>query len=231
MDYTVMMPAAGSGTRMGAGHNKLFLELEGKSILGHTLSVFERDPWCKGIILAVKESERAVIEQIIDAAQITKVNGLPEGGDERQHSVAACLATHTDGGIVLVHDAARPFIAQHVIHELAETAFNTGAAVAGVKAKDTMKYVEDGIIVETADRDRLWVIQTPQAFRYEVIEQVSRRAIEESFLGTDEAMLAERAGYEVRIVESTYDNIKMTTPEDLAYGGYLLKKRHEETIE
>lgn len=230
MDYTVMMPAAGSGARMGAGHNKLFLELERETILAHTLSVFEKDPWCIGIILAVKESERKEIERIIDTAHITKVKGLPEGGTERQHSVAACMATHADEGIVLVHDAARPFIAQRVIHELVEIASESGAAVAGVKAKDTMKYVEDGIIVETADRDRLWVIQTPQAFRYEVLEHVSRLATEDSFLGTDESMLAERAGYEVRVVESTYDNIKMTTPEDLAYGGYLLKKR-EETIE
>ena len=231
MDYTVMMPAAGSGTRMGAGHNKLFLEIEGKTILAHTLSVFQQDPWCNGIILAVKESERSLIEQIISVGQITKVKRLPEGGTERQHSVAACLTSHTSGGIVLVHDAARPFIAQRVIHELVETAFESGAAVAGVKAKDTMKYVEDGVIVETADRERLWVIQTPQAFQYEVLEKVSRLAKEQSFLGTDEAMLAERAGQNVRIVESTYDNIKMTTPEDLAYGEFLLKKRNEETIE
>ncbi|WP_432353430.1 2-C-methyl-D-erythritol 4-phosphate cytidylyltransferase [Sporosarcina sp. A2] len=230
MDYTVMMPAAGSGTRMGAGHNKLFLELNGKTILAHTLVVFQQDPWCTGIILAIKEDERAKIEMIIEQEQITKIRALPEGGSERQHSVKACLAAHQSGGIVLVHDAARPFIAKQVIHELATCALLHGAAVAGVKAKDTMKYVTDGIIEETADRERLWVIQTPQAFRYEILEEASLRAEKERFLGTDEAMLAEHAGYEVRIVESTYDNIKMTTPEDLAYGGYLLKKRLEETI-
>lgn len=230
MDYTVMMPAAGSGTRMGAGHNKLFLELEGKSILAHTLAVFQQDPWCTGIILAVKESERPTIETIIQQGQITKICALPEGGNERQHSVKACLTAHKTGGIVLVHDAARPFIQQDVIHELVMSASRHGSAVAGVKVKDTMKYVKDGIIEETADRERLWVIQTPQAFRCEVLEESSRKAEKENFLGTDEAMLAEHAGYEVRIVESTYDNIKMTTPEDLAYGGYLLKKRLEETI-
>ncbi|MGG0643981.1 2-C-methyl-D-erythritol 4-phosphate cytidylyltransferase [Sporosarcina gallistercoris] len=230
MDYTVMMPAAGSGTRMGAGHNKLFLELEGKSILAHTLAVFQQDPWCTGIILAVKETERPTIETIIQQGQITKISALPEGGTERQHSVRACLASHKTGGIVLVHDAARPFIQQDVIHDLVMSASQHGAAVAGVKVKDTMKYVKDGIIEETADRERLWVIQTPQAFRYEVLEESSRKAENDNFLGTDEAMLAEHAGYEVRIVESTYDNIKMTTPEDLAYGGYLLKKRLEETI-
>lgn len=230
MNYTVMMPAAGSGTRMGAGYNKLFLELDGKTILAHTLSVFEQDPWCGGIILAVKDYERSKIEKIIKIEQITKVKALPEGGTERQHSVAACLAAHKTGGVVLVHDAARPFIAQHVIHKLADSAHEFGAAVAGVKAKDTMKYVKDGIIEETADRNRLWVIQTPQAFRYELLEQASRNAERAGFLGTDEAMLVEHDGKEVRIVESTYDNIKMTTPEDLAYGEYLLKKRLEETV-
>lgn len=230
MDYTVMMPAAGSGTRMGAGHNKLFLELEGKTILAHTLAVFQQDPWCTGIILAVKETERATIETIIQQEQITKIRALPEGGTERQHSVKACLTSHQNDGIVLVHDAARPFIKQDVIHDLVISASRHGGAVAGVKAKDTMKYVNNGVIEETADRERLWVIQTPQAFRYEVLKDASQKAEQESFLGTDEAMLAEHAGYEVRIVESTYDNIKMTTPEDLAYGGYLLKKRLEETV-
>ncbi|WOV85951.1 2-C-methyl-D-erythritol 4-phosphate cytidylyltransferase [Sporosarcina jeotgali] len=230
MDYTVMMPAAGSGTRMGAGHNKLFLELEGKSILAHTLAVFQQDPWCTGIILAVKDSERTKIKTIIQQEQLTKVCALPEGGTERQHSVKACLQASEAGGIVLVHDAARPFIKQNVIHELVINASRHGGAVAGVKAKDTMKYVTDGVIEETADRERLWVIQTPQAFRYEVLKEASQLAEQENFLGTDEAMLAEHAGFEVRIVESTYDNIKMTTPEDLAYGEYLLKKRLEETV-
>ena len=230
MDYTVMMPAAGSGTRMGAGQNKLFLELAGKSILAHTLSVFEKDPSCVGIILAVKEAEREDIESIVIGANITKVKALPEGGNERQHSVAACLAAHEGDGIVLVHDAARPFIAPRVIAELAESAAAHGAAVAGVKAKDTMKYVTDGVIEETADRDRLWVIQTPQAFRFDLLNDASAQAAREGFLGTDEAMLVEHAGHAVRIVESTYDNIKMTTPEDLAYGEYLLKKRLEETV-
>lgn len=230
MDYTVMMPAAGSGTRMGAGQNKLFLELEGKSILAHTLAVFQQDPWCTGIVLAVKETERIAIETIIQREQITKIKALPEGGTERQHSVRACLGTHQTGGIVLVHDAARPFIKQEVIHELVISASQHGGAVAGVKAKDTMKYVKDGIVEETADRERLWIIQTPQAFRYEILEESSTKAENEHFFGTDEAMLAEHAGFEVRIVESTYDNIKMTTPEDLAYGEYLLKKRLEETV-
>ncbi|GKV68464.1 2-C-methyl-D-erythritol 4-phosphate cytidylyltransferase [Sporosarcina sp. NCCP-2716] len=231
MDYTVMMPAAGSGTRMGAGQNKLFLKLAGKTILGHTLTVFEEDPWCAGIILAVKDSERPVIEAIIRDSAITKVKALPAGGAERQDSVAACLEAHQEGGIVLVHDAARPFIARPVIHKLAESAAEHGAAVAGVKAKDTMKYVTDGQVEETADRERLWIIQTPQAFRYELLLDASRKARQEQFLGTDEATLAERAGLPVHVVGSTYDNIKMTTPEDLAYGGYLLKKRLEETME
>lgn len=223
-----MVPAAGSGQRMGAGHNKLFLLLEKKPIFIHTLAVFEEDPACDGIILSVKPTEREEIKSMLKQFGITKVISIVDGGSERQHSVAACIESHVNGGIVLVHDAARPFIRRAVISKLVETAKQHGAAIAGVQAKDTMKFAPLGIVEKTVDRSMLWIVQTPQAFVYELLKEASDRAKVDSFLGTDESMLVERMGHEVHIVESGYDNVKMTTQEDLVFGEILLKRRLEE---
>ena len=225
LNYTVMMPAAGSGQRMGAGYNKLFLKLDDKPILIHTLEVFEGDPTCDGVILAVKPDERMQIQSMLEQFAITKVVAMVDGGGERQDSVAACMEAHDKGGIVLVHDAARPFIRRTIITELVKEADEHGAAIVGVRAKDTMKYAQDGVVEETVNRGRLWIIQTPQAFRYALLKEASDEAQAQSFLGTDESMLVERFGWPVRIVEGTYDNVKMTTQEDLLLGEVLLKRK------
>lgn len=224
MKYTVMIPAAGSGTRMGAGFNKLLLLLKDKPIIIHTLLVFERDESCEAIFLAVKEEERAQFVELLTQYGITKVTRIVTGGSERQQSVMACLEAYEGNGIVLVHDAARPFLRRSVIHELLVTVQEHGAAIAGVRAKDTMKFAPDGIIEETVDREKLWIIQTPQAFHYDVLYEAAKLAEESGFLGTDESMLVERMGGEVRVVESTYDNVKMTTQDDLALGEVLLQR-------
>ncbi len=226
-----MIPAAGSGQRMGAGVNKLFLKLGEKPIFIHTLQAFERDPLCSGIILAVKKEEEEEIQGYLEQFNILKVRSMVEGGSERQYSVDACLEAHTEGGVVLVHDAARPFIKRSVIHDLAKEAKQHGAAIVGVKAKDTMKLAPTGTVEKTMNRDHLWIVQTPQAFRYEVLKEASERAKKDDFLGTDESMLVERIGHPVRIVEGTYDNVKMTTQEDLAIGEILLKRVLQEDEE
>ena len=228
MTYTVMMPAAGSGERMGAGYNKLFLMLGEKPIFIRTLTVFEEDPACAGIILAIKQVEQQEIQSMLDQYGITKVVAIVDGGTERQYSVQACIQAHDHKGIVLVHDAARPFIRRNVIQELVETASKHGAAIAAVQAKDTMKLAPSGIVEKTVDRDMLWIIQTPQAFRYDVLKEASDNAEMDGFLGTDESMLVERLGHPVRIVTSTYDNVKMTTQEDLAFGEILLERQDQE---
>lgn len=227
MQYEVVLPAAGSGKRMGAGQNKLFLTLVDKPILVHTLLVFERDVNCTGIWLAVKDEERAYIQDLLVEFSITKVKGLPTGGAERQHSVHSCIKEMQSVEVVLVHDAARPFITVPVIEELTRIAYDKGAAIAGVRAKDTMKIVEGGIIKETVDRDSLWMIQTPQAFRFDLLVEAEDVAEKIGFLGTDEAMLVERLGHAIHIVESSYENVKMTTQEDLLFGEAILKKRGE----
>lgn len=225
MQYEVVLPAAGSGKRMDAGKNKLFLTLLEKPILIYTLEVFEQDENCTGIWLAVKPEEREFIKQLIHTYQITKVKGLPDGGLERQHSVHSCIKSMNEVEVVLVHDAARPFITKPIIDKLVEVAYEKGAAIAGVKAKDSMKKAKEGVIVETVDREDLWMIQTPQAFRFEILKEAEDVAEKVGFLGTDEAMLVERLGHKVHIVESSYDNVKITTKEDLIFGEAILKSR------
>lgn len=228
MKYTVVLPAAGSGKRMKADKNKLLLELFGKPIFIYTLEVFQRDPNCEGIWLAVKEEERSLIEGFVKEYRITKVDGFAVGGVERQDSVRACLEMIPTCDVVLVHDAARPFIDATVILRLAEEAAASGAAIAGVRVKDTIKKAEFGFITETIEREKLWMIQTPQAFRYSLIKEAAAAAFEAGFLGTDEAMLVERLGHPVKIVESNYENVKMTTPDDLIYGKAILESRRQE---
>jgi len=225
VQYEVVLPAAGSGKRMGAGQNKLFLPLANQPILVHTLQVFEQDENCTGIWLAVKDEERAYIQSLLTQYGITKIKGLPTGGAERQHSVHSCIKEMESVEVVLVHDAARPFITIPVIEELTRVAYHEGAAIAGVRAKDTMKIVEGGIIKETVDRESLWMIQTPQAFRFDLLAEAEDVAEKVGFLGTDEAMLVERLGHSIHIVESSYENVKMTTQEDLLFGEAILNKR------
>ena len=228
MNYTVVLPAAGSGKRMKADKNKLLLELFGKPIFLYTLEVFEQDPQCEAIWLAVKAEERNIIEQYVTEYGITKVQGYAEGGMERQDSVRACLEAIPPCGVVLVHDAARPFISREVIGRLVEAAVESGAAIAGVPVKDTIKKAAAGIIQETVDRGQLWMIQTPQAFTYDLILEAAHAAAQDGFMGTDEAMLVERLNLPVQIIESTYENVKMTTPDDLIYGKAILESRLQE---
>lgn len=228
MNYTVVLPAAGSGKRMKADKNKLLLQLFGKPIFLYTLEVFQQDPHCEAIWLAVKSEERDIIEQYVTDYGITKVQGYAEGGMERQDSVRACLEAIPPCGVVLVHDAARPFISREVIGKLVEAAAESGAAIAGVPVKDTIKKAAAGIIQETVDREALWMIQTPQAFTYGLILKAARTAAQDGFLGTDEAMLVERLNLPVQIIESTYENVKMTTPDDLIYGKAILESRLQE---
>ena len=213
---------------MKADRNKLLLELSGKPIFIYTLQVFDCDPNCEGMWLSVKADERQLIEEYVERYEIKKVKGYAVGGAERQDSVRAGLELAGPCEVVLVHDAARPFISPSVIGELVKQASESGAAIAGVRVKDTIKKVRDGLITETVDRQDLWMIQTPQAFRYKLLLEAAQLAQADAFLGTDEAMLVERIGHPVQIVESTYENVKMTTPDDLIYGTAILASRLQE---
>ncbi|HEY4551728.1 MAG TPA: 2-C-methyl-D-erythritol 4-phosphate cytidylyltransferase [Bacillaceae bacterium] len=225
MEYQVIIPAAGSGKRMGAGRNKLFLELNGRPVILHTLDVFAADPLCRKIILVIQPGDEDYFSYILAGERCMEKIIMVHGGEERQYSVHNGLLAADREGLVLVHDGARPFIRSEAVRRLAEAAGQYGAAIAAVPVKDTIKKATNLEVVETVERSSLWQVQTPQAFRFSVLMEAHEQARRDRFLGTDEASLVERNGYPVRIVESDYDNIKLTTPEDLYFAEAILKKR------
>lgn len=224
MKYEIIVLAAGQGKRMKAGRNKQFLTIQNVPLIIHTLQKFEQDPWCSGIVLVVNEKEVAIFEELLTEYPIQKVQSLTVGGDERQHSVYNGLKSLKQAQMVLIHDGARPFVQQNTIHELVEKAASDKAAVLAVPVKDTIKRVEQGTVIETVERSSLWAIQTPQAFLFDVVMDAYEKAKTNEYLGTDDASLVEKAGQKVSIVEGNYDNIKLTTPEDLLYAEAILTK-------
>lgn len=225
MNYQVIIPAAGSGKRMGAGYNKLLMNLAGRPIILHTLDVFEEDHNCSRIILVIHSNDESFFTEI--ESRYTKVH-LVFGGSERQYSVYNGLKAAKAEGIILVHDGARPFIRPETIARLVAAAEENGAAIAAVPVKDTIKKVTNLEVVETVDRSSLWQVQTPQAFHFSVLKSAHERAQKEKYIGTDEASLVEKTRHTVKIVEADYDNIKLTTPEDLYFAEAILKKRQQQ---
>ncbi|MCQ6268471.1 2-C-methyl-D-erythritol 4-phosphate cytidylyltransferase [Fictibacillus sp. WQ 8-8] len=228
MEYSVVIPAAGQGKRMNAGKNKQWIELNGRPLIAHTLSVFEQDPWCREIILAVNRLEQAQFQELAENGRFQKIARIVEGGAERQHSVFEGLKAvqHTD--LALIHDGARPFVERENIHELVLKANETGAAILAVPLKDTVKKATGGTVSETVDRASLWAVQTPQAFRLPVALDAHRVAAEADFLGTDDASLVEKMNYPVSIVEGDYLNIKLTTVHDILFANAILAQRERE---
>ncbi|MBT2667864.1 2-C-methyl-D-erythritol 4-phosphate cytidylyltransferase [Bacillus sp. ISL-4] len=225
MFYEVVIPAAGQGKRMKAGKNKLFIELSGIPIIVYTLRVFEEDPDCRGIILSINPAEKDYFSQLIAAYGLKKVKKLVMGGKERQQSVYNGLQ-HAGEEIILVHDGARPFINLEQISELTTAASLHGGAVIAVPVKDTIKKASNNKVVETVERSSLWAVQTPQAFRVSILKSAYEQAEAEAFLGTDDASLLERINEQVVIIEGNYDNIKITTQEDLYFAEAILHKQH-----
>lgn len=227
-NYNVVIPAAGQGKRMNAGKNKQFLLIDRTPLLIHTLRVFEEDLLCSEIVLVVNEEEIADMKQLVNDYSITKVRHFITGGKERQNSVFEGLKALSGNDIVLIHDGARPFIRIPVIHQLIAAVVKAGAAIVGVPVKDTMKQVENGNVKATIDRANLWSIQTPQAFYLEEILHAHETAERDNYFGTDDASLMEYIERVVSIVEGGYDNIKVTTPEDLLYAEAIIQKRKGE---
>lgn len=222
-----LIPAAGMGTRMGAGSNKQYLLLGGMPILAHTLRVFEQAPFIEGIYLVSPQQEIPFCRsEVVERYGFSKVRGIVAGGAERQYSVMNGLNAMEGIGqddLVLIHDGVRPFIAVETIRAAATAAHEFGGAVVAVPVKDTVKVVHDGVITETPPREQLWLAQTPQAFRFGLIHAAHASAAAEGFLGTDDASLMERQGFRPRIVTGDYRNIKITTPEDMVLAEAFLK--------
>ena len=225
MRTVAIVPAAGSGNRMGRELSKQYLALGGMPLLVHTLNVFERCPVVDALLVVVPPSDvEAVRTEMLPRWSLKKLAGVIPGGKERQDSVRAGIeALERETELVVIHDAVRPFITVELIENCIRAAAEEGAATVGVPVKDTVKEVgADGRVMRTCDRNLLWLTQTPQAFRRDIIENAHRAAVRDGYRGTDDTSLVERLGIAVRMIRGDYGNIKITTPEDLVIAEALL---------
>ncbi len=217
--------AAGKGTRMGAGINKQFLIIKDKPILYYTLKIFEGCDSIDEIVLVTAKKEIEYCKSdIVERYNIRKVSNIVEGGLERQQSVYNGLKACNDCEIVLIHDGARPFVDSRIINEGIDYAKRYGACTCGVQPKDTIKLkAEDGFSDSTLDRDTLFSVQTPQSFKYNLIVNCHENAFKENIKATDDTSIVEYCGHKVFLYEGSYNNIKITTPEDLVIGEKILE--------
>jgi 2-C-methyl-D-erythritol 4-phosphate cytidylyltransferase len=224
MRISVILPAAGLGTRMGKTARKQFLELEGAPILVHTLRKFVGVEGLAEIIVACRAEDMAEVRGMVERAPEAGVVRLVEGGDSRQESVAHALATvGEDVDIVVVHDAVRPFVDRTMIEKVVAEASAHGAAILGIVPVDTVKQVHLAKVQTTISRDRLVLAQTPQAFRAGLLKEAFARAAADGFTGTDESSLVERLEeVEVHVVPGSDRNIKITKPTDLDLARHFL---------
>jgi len=221
----VLIPAAGTGRRMGASSNKQYLPLGNRPILAHTLARLAALEAVEGLHIIVPEDERHYCRtQLVDRYGLGKIRAIVAGGAERQDSVRIGLEACglADDDLVLIHDGVRPFFPTAQIAPLVAAAAAGGAALLAVPAQDTIKEVVDGRVVRTLDRSRLWQVQTPQAFRCGVIRAAHQRAAAVGYAGTDDAALVEWCGWPVTVLPGNPFNIKLTTPADLALARALL---------
>lgn len=224
-----IIAAAGRGSRMQTDLNKIFLEFAGMPVLAHTLLAFERHPAIREIVIVTSECDLLGCKDIAEEFGISKLKTITLGGAERQDSVRHALCeVSAQADLVLIHDAARPLVTGQIIQKVIDGVLAHGAAAAGVPCKNTLKLADDsGMIVETPDRSHMFEIQTPQGFTKELICRAHESAEAEQILGTDDCYLAERLGAPVQITESSYANIKITTPEDLPLAEQLFNMQAE----
>ncbi len=224
MSVIALIPAAGSGSRLEREKDdKPFLELGGKPVLVYVLSCFDRAGIVDDVKLIVKEKYIEKAKLLIAEFGIRKVTDVISGGDSRTRSVANGIDAidAADEDIILIHDGARPFVAEDIISAAVESALLYGAAVAGIPCAATIKKVDEkGIIEDTPDRSPLWEAQTPQAFRYGIIKEAYRKF--EGQEATDDSCFVERMGHKVRVVKGDGKNIKITVPADLVLAEAIL---------
>lgn len=222
----VIIVAAGTGSRMKKDINKQFIKLDNKEIIAYTIDKFYINNEIDDIVVVIKKDEEDYFKENILEKYNFKNIKIAYGGEERQDSVYNGIQKlDKNCEVVLVHDGARPFVTEKIINNSIQEAKKHNAVVVGVKVKDTIKVVgEEGNIVDTPNRKYLWSVQTPQVFKYDIITKAYENAYNENYYGTDDAMLVEKIGYDVKMIEGSYDNIKITTQEDLNFGEQILRK-------
>jgi 2-C-methyl-D-erythritol 4-phosphate cytidylyltransferase len=224
-----VIPAAGSGTRLGGTIPKQFLEIAGAPILVHTLRRFDACADIDALIVALPESETASFNTRLASFHLQKPVRIISGGRERSDSILNALnaAAEWQPEIVAVHDAVRPFVHPTQISAVMARARETGAAILAIASIDTIKEVENGMIVRTLDRRRIYRAQTPQAFRYDLLRSANEQARVAGWpaeMLTDDSLIVERLGHPIAVVEGSPENIKITTPDDLLLAEKLFEQ-------
>ena len=225
--YAAIVLAAGSGKRMNSQVHKQYLIIQDRPVLYYSLKAFEDSAVDEIVLVVGKGEEEFCRREIVDKYGISKVKAIVEGGKERYHSVFEGLKQTSDADYVLIHDGARPFVTEDIICRSIDTVKKEKACVVGMPVKDTIKIAtEDTYASVTPDRRLVWMIQTPQAFSYPEILQAYEKIIADGDDSvTDDAMVLEHAAHmPVKLIEGSYHNIKITTPEDMKIAEMFLKE-------
>jgi 2-C-methyl-D-erythritol 4-phosphate cytidylyltransferase len=225
MIRAVVVTAGGVGRRMESAVPKQYLHLSGMPVLSRTLRVFEEHPMIDVIVLTVPPGNEASCRRdVIEPFGLKKIRHVVSGGATRQESVWNGLLAVRDSDLVAIHDGVRPLVSHHIITATFDVAEEIGASVACRQIKETVKRKTGDSTIETIPRADLWLAHTPQTFRTAVILEAHKKARESGFEGTDDAVLVERLGLPVKIVQDSEDNVKITTPRDMILAELLLRR-------
>lgn len=220
---TAVIVAAGSARRMD-GIDKILAEVGGVPVIARTLLAFERCDLVDEIIIVTRSDLCVPVGNLCRTFFIDKAKSVVQGGSTRAESVRLGLRAMSDKTeLAAIHDGARPFVSPELLERVLLSAAETGAAAPAVPIKDTVKRAEEGVVVETVDRSTLYAVQTPQVFQADFISAALYSCIQDGIEVTDDCSAAERMGKRVTLVEGAYDNIKITTPVDLAIGEAILQ--------
>lgn len=231
---SAIIVAAGNAKRMNKEVGKIFMEIEGYPLISYTLQAFEDSDCIDEVILVVKEDDIVLTMDVVAEFEYTKVKRIIKGGKERSDSVLNGInEMNSKTEIVAVHDGARPFVMPEDIDNVVTEAIKNKAAALGVKVKDTIKIVDENMfVVETPERENLWAVSTPQVFSKDLLLKAYKIYKDKNPEGrkktTDDSMLVEELGYKIKMVEGNYDNIKITTPEDIYIAESILRYREME---
>lgn len=225
--FTAIVLAAGSGKRMEQEVPKQYMKIGGAPLMAHCLRTFQESK-CTQIVLVVSPGDvEKCRREIIERYNITKCIAIVEGGEERYDSVYAGLQAINDG-YVLIHDCARAFVSIDIIHRCMSAVALYESCVVGMPTKDTVKLTDDHrLVLDTPNRSNVWIVQTPQCFEYNLIKSAYDKVIADADTSiTDDAMVVEKAtDHDVHMIEGSYMNIKVTTPEDIAFGEAILRSQ------
>jgi 2-C-methyl-D-erythritol 4-phosphate cytidylyltransferase len=216
MKTFAIIPAGGKGKRSGFSAPKQYLKFRGKELIVYTLEVFQKNDLVDEIIVAAEPAYFTLFNKLIKDYNLTKVQNIVEGGEERQDSVNSALKSikANDNDLIAVHDAARPLLPEEVLTDAINTAKEKGNALVCIKARDTLLKGKH-IVNEYIDRKEIYYVQTPQIFNYKILKKAMKKAYEKNFIGTDESMLVKELGIEINIVEGSMFNFKVTTMTDV----------------